>query len=187
MALGSFHSSQHLTESCISNLKVQILAISYYLNRMVYLPQALTNFLSNKTVHSFTSFVGTAFIIYSIYRILHFAWIFFRPSRLQRFRHAASGSWALVTGSSDGIGRAFAEDLVKRGFRVLLHGRNEEKLIRVKNEILQTYPGGYIDFVVADASKPGDSYNLIVQKVKSLPGKLTVRMALKSATFLAFC
>jgi NAD(P)-dependent dehydrogenase (short-subunit alcohol dehydrogenase family) len=41
----------------------------------------------------------------------------------------------LVTGSTDGLGRRLAEELVKRGAHVLVHGRDPEKVERVTGEI----------------------------------------------------
>jgi NAD(P)-dependent dehydrogenase (short-subunit alcohol dehydrogenase family) len=37
----------------------------------------------------------------------------------------------LITGASDGLGRALAEDLAKDGHRLLLHGRNTDRLAEV--------------------------------------------------------
>ena len=41
----------------------------------------------------------------------------------------------LITGSTDGIGKATAEELINQGHHVLLHGRNINKLETVKNEL----------------------------------------------------
>jgi NAD(P)-dependent dehydrogenase (short-subunit alcohol dehydrogenase family) len=41
----------------------------------------------------------------------------------------------LVTGSTDGLGRRVAEELVKRGAKVLVHGRDPDKVARVAGEI----------------------------------------------------
>jgi NAD(P)-dependent dehydrogenase (short-subunit alcohol dehydrogenase family) len=41
----------------------------------------------------------------------------------------------LVTGSTDGLGRRVAEELVERGATVLVHGRDPDKVERVSNEI----------------------------------------------------
>ena len=34
------------------------------------------------------------------------------------------GSWALITGASDGIGKEYALELAKEGFNIVLMGRN---------------------------------------------------------------
>ncbi|KAK4429745.1 Very-long-chain 3-oxoacyl-CoA reductase-like protein [Sesamum alatum] len=66
-------------------------------------------------------------------------WIFntlLRPSKdLKNY-----GSWALITGSTDGIGRAFAFKLAKKGLNLVLVSRNGDKLKRVSSEIQETYP-----------------------------------------------
>ena len=41
----------------------------------------------------------------------------------------------LITGSTDGHGRRVAEELVARGARVLIHGRDPDKVARVTQEI----------------------------------------------------
>ncbi|PNJ29767.1 HSDL1 isoform 4 [Pongo abelii] len=38
------------------------------------------------------------------------------------------GRWAVVSGATDGIGRAYAEELASRGLNIILISRNEEKL-----------------------------------------------------------
>lgn len=38
------------------------------------------------------------------------------------------GGWALVTGGSEGIGFAIAEELAKDGFNIILVSRSKEKL-----------------------------------------------------------
>ncbi|PNP46005.1 hypothetical protein THARTR1_10823 [Trichoderma harzianum] len=82
--------------------------------------------------------------------------VYILPSKLQRYAHASTDGnppWALVTGASDGIGRAFAEELALRGFNVVLHGRNKAKLDLVKSELQQKHPETLFRTLVADASK----------------------------------
>jgi short-subunit dehydrogenase len=43
--------------------------------------------------------------------------------------------WALVTGSSSGIGRAIARELALRGYPIILHGRNVSALDEVEKDI----------------------------------------------------
>jgi 17beta-estradiol 17-dehydrogenase / very-long-chain 3-oxoacyl-CoA reductase len=78
---------------------------------------------------------------------------FLYPSTLHRYLrdHQGQKSWALVTGSSDGIGEGFAHELCSHGFNVVLHGRNVEKLSRVKEALLAEYPKVEIRIVIADA------------------------------------
>ncbi|XP_067261911.1 hydroxysteroid (20-beta) dehydrogenase 2 [Chanodichthys erythropterus] len=45
------------------------------------------------------------------------------------------GQWAVVTGATSGIGRAYAEELAKRGLNIVLISRSEEKLHSVAKEI----------------------------------------------------
>jgi len=54
--------------------------------------------------------------------------------KLKRFG-AKEGAWAVVTGASDGIGRAFAFQLAKAGFNVLLIARNQKLLDSTAAEI----------------------------------------------------
>ncbi|CAK9299656.1 unnamed protein product [Gordionus sp. m RMFG-2023] len=46
------------------------------------------------------------------------------------------GSWALITGSTDGIGKAYSLCLARLGFNIILIGRSQEKLMDTK-EMLQ--------------------------------------------------
>ncbi|CAG9335471.1 unnamed protein product [Blepharisma stoltei] len=50
------------------------------------------------------------------------------------------GSWALVTGSSDGIGFGFAEYLASQGFNIILIARNQEKLEKSAQSLEEKYP-----------------------------------------------
>ncbi|EJD07953.1 3-ketoacyl-CoA reductase [Fomitiporia mediterranea MF3/22] len=48
---------------------------------------------------------------------------------------SGSGSWAVITGATDGIGKEFALQLAKRGFNIVIASRSEEKLKLTASEI----------------------------------------------------
>lgn len=64
-----------------------------------------------------------------------------------------SGKKALVCGSSDGIGKAAAEELARMGAEIVLLARNADKLEKVKKE-LSTAHGQNHTYLVADFDDP---------------------------------
>ncbi|KAG5521956.1 hypothetical protein RHGRI_034243 [Rhododendron griersonianum] len=62
------------------------------------------------------------------------------------------GSWALITGSTDGIGKAFAFQLAQNGLNLILVSRNSQKLNSVSSEIQAKYPRTKVKVVVLDFS-----------------------------------
>lgn len=49
------------------------------------------------------------------------------------------GSWALITGCTDGIGKALTFDLASKGLNLVLVGRNPQKLKSTSNEIWEKF------------------------------------------------
>jgi len=54
-------------------------------------------------------------------------------------RYGAKGSWAVITGASDGIGKEFALQLAKKKFNVFLISRTMSKLNTLAQEIEEEY------------------------------------------------
>ncbi|NWU83967.1 HSDL1 protein, partial [Onychorhynchus coronatus] len=75
------------------------------------------------------------------------------------------GQWAVVTGGTDGIGKAYAQELAKRGVNIILVSRNKEKLQAVGRSISETYHVE-TDFIVADFSKGREPYPAIKEALK---------------------
>jgi len=63
------------------------------------------------------------------------------------------GEWAVVTGATDGIGKAYAFELAKHGLNVFLLSRTEEKLTELQEEIKAKYPKIEVAHLAVDFSK----------------------------------
>lgn len=101
--------------------------------------------------------IGACWSFRTGWKFLSFSLLYFlRRSQLTKYTKGHSDAWALVTGASDGIGRGFAEELLSQGTNVVLHGRNEQKLQRVRNEMLSEWPERQIKLIVLDAADVAD-------------------------------
>ena len=69
-----------------------------------------------------------------------------------------SGKTALVTGSTDGVGRLVARKLGQAGARVLVHGRDAERGARVVADIEAS--GGAATFLAADRQTSAEGFEL---------------------------
>ncbi|KAH0875338.1 hypothetical protein HID58_072700 [Brassica napus] len=73
---------------------------------------------------------------------------FLRPAKnLRRY-----GSWAIITGPTDGIGKAFAFQLARKGLNLVLVARNPDKLKDVSDSIRSKYSNVEIKTVIMDFS-----------------------------------
>ncbi|XP_061180286.1 very-long-chain 3-oxoacyl-CoA reductase-like [Saccostrea echinata] len=77
------------------------------------------------------------------------------------------GSWAVVTGSTDGIGKAYAKELAERGVNIVLISRSEAKLQEVANEI-EKESKVQTRIIVADFSKGLELYDSIREQLAGL-------------------
>jgi len=76
------------------------------------------------------------------------------------------GTWSVVTGSTDGIGLQFAEQLAAKGQNIVLISRSLEKLERVARSIEEKY-GVSTKVIVADYSR-SDIYDRITAGLEGL-------------------
>lgn len=78
---------------------------------------------------------------YIFYRIFRQIYIIFYPyliaTSLDLHKLAGNAKWAIITGSTDGIGKEYAFELARKGFNLILISRNQIKLDSVKEEILK--------------------------------------------------
>jgi uncharacterized protein len=81
------------------------------------------------------------------------------------------GPTALVTGASDGIGRAFAEALAAQGFDLILAARREKELHRIAEQLSQTH-NIKTRFLAVDLSTPEGISHLLSETVQESVGLL---------------
>lgn len=74
------------------------------------------------------------------------------------------GPWAVVTGATDGIGRAYAFAFAQRGLNVLLISRTESKLQEVQAELTRAHGGVQVRYLVCDYAKFDATAKQSIQK-----------------------
>jgi len=77
------------------------------------------------------------FVVYKVFPILYWCYAFFirRGKNLREY-----GEWALVTGATDGIGKAYCFELAACGLNVLVISRSPAKCEAVEKELQDQYP-----------------------------------------------
>ena len=60
------------------------------------------------------------------------------------------GSWAVVTGCTDGIGKAYVDQLAKQGMNLVLISRSADKLKDQEKKLQEKFPSLKIQVIAAD-------------------------------------
>lgn len=94
--------------------------------------------------------IGILTIAYALYVLASFITTYLRPSSIRKYR--TSGAFALITGATDGIGKAIAFELASMQFNLILHGRSQEKLEAISREILKVHTHIKIRYLIQDSS-----------------------------------
>lgn len=83
----------------------------------------------------FLGWLGLLRVIYELYNFL--VYTFLAKKRSDLLSTYGEGSYAVVTGSTDGIGLGYAKALAEAGFNLVCISRNAEKLKEKEREITE--------------------------------------------------
>ena len=76
------------------------------------------------------------------------------------------GEWAVVTGSSQGIGRSYARELARRGMNIVLVARSKDRLNMVAQEIKEEF-GVKTNIIVVDFTD-NKAVNTVIKELDKL-------------------
>lgn len=125
--------------------------------------EMLTKMLSQRNP---VELVVLALVLYKALDILRLIYIFFLrgSKKLRKY-----GEWAVVTGATDGIGKAYCFELAKQGMSVLLVSRTEEKMVEVEEALKSKYPKLKFDHLLVDfAAFDATTRTAVKEKLKPL-------------------
>lgn len=92
----------------------------------------------------FSAFAGLGAVVFALYAV-KYSWGILRAVRIYILSEiwkvdvSTFGKWAVVTGATSGIGKAYAHELARRGLDVVLISRSLERLNQVASEIEQQH------------------------------------------------
>lgn len=119
---------------------------------------------------AFFEYVGLVVFSYALlkmcYRIFNNVGTFFLG--LGKVNLKKYGSWAVVTGCTDGIGKSYAEALAKRGLNIVLISRTLSKL-EVQAKELEEKFSIHTKVIAADFTEQSSIYESIKKELSELP------------------
>ncbi|KAK7925553.1 hypothetical protein WMY93_007863 [Mugilogobius chulae] len=114
--------------------------------------------------------VGVLTVLWHLLRLLWSCWRGFSQYFISQFWQVdlrRYGQWAVVTGATSGIGKAYAIELARRGLDIILVSRSEEKLKTVAKEIEEIY-GRKTCIIRADFTDGHSIYPKIAKALQEL-------------------
>lgn len=111
--------------------------------------------------------IGVYYLLMIVYLFLNTIWArFLRPAKNLK---AAYGSWAVVTGATDGIGEAIAFELARKGLNIVLISRSLDKLSQTASNITLKYPKVQVKVIDVDFSNFNEAARAkVANELKSL-------------------
>ncbi|KAK7073008.1 Inactive hydroxysteroid dehydrogenase-like protein 1 [Halocaridina rubra] len=109
--------------------------------------------------------LGGILVLKILWNGLKLVW-FHDVSRICKTNLKKYGEWAVVTGSTDGIGKAYAHELAKKGFKIILISRTLPKLESVAQELKEKH-NVQVEIIQADYADGRPIYEGIAQKLEN--------------------
>ena len=72
---------------------------------------------------------------------------------------------AVITGSSMGLGKVIAKEFLKEGAKIVINGRNEERLKKAKSELLEQ--NSSVEAITGDVTTISDCKNLVDKTIEA--------------------
>jgi 17beta-estradiol 17-dehydrogenase / very-long-chain 3-oxoacyl-CoA reductase len=127
---------------------------------------------------SATTFVGTVGALWCLAHVVKWARFLgslYLPSHNLLARYRRAGTWAVITGGSEGIGFSMAIDLAKRGFNVAIIALDEPRLFDAAAHIRRTFPSTQVvaipfNFLTADDA----AYDELFKQLDKNPNAILV-------------
>ena len=94
--------------------------------------------------------IGAVWLLVQTATILNGIRVFLFRKRLNLAKRYGEGTWVVITGASDGIGKGFCEEFARLGFNIVLIARNQAKLSNVESELKKINSKIQTKIVVAD-------------------------------------
>lgn len=98
-------------------------------------------------------------------------------------KYYGENSWAVVTGANEGCGREFCLELAKRGFNIVLVGRNFDKIEIFRQELIKHYPNIQTFSIICDLNRSAEEGYF--EKLFSELDSLDISMLVNNAGFFA--
>ncbi|XP_029303729.1 hydroxysteroid (20-beta) dehydrogenase 2 isoform X4 [Cottoperca gobio] len=114
--------------------------------------------------------IGGFTLVFYLLKLAWGCWCGFRQfvlSELWQVDLRTYGQWAVVTGATSGIGKAYASELARRGLDVVLVSRSDDKLQMIAEEIEDQY-GRKTQIIQVDFKDGQSIYPAIAEELQGL-------------------
>ncbi|CED83883.1 ketoacyl reductase [Phaffia rhodozyma] len=135
-------------------------------------------FLEYPTASTFLASIGSLFVLVQAYNLLKLVaqLTLIKGTNLTKYG-AGKGSWAAITGSTGDLGIEFARQMAKKGFNIVLIGRNHDKLEAIGQEIRIKYKVTTKEVVIDFGNPQPEAF----EELKSLASDLEINVLVNCA------